>query len=268
MATIDLGKIKIVNRGTWSSSATYTADDIVQYTDGTILSTYICVVASSQGHTPSTSGTTHASWDFLAKGITDPIPAQNTHSGKFLTTNGTAASWATLTGNTPAYYANLTSDTSSLNSYTWYTLGGSSIPLTEVFDTDNAVSGGVFTVPSGGAGTYMVHIFTTHTGSSSHGSSDGTFHRLSKSTDNGSSFSVTPSNGVYKPLYSTDPGHELAGAITTHVAYNLSVGDQIKAQVWSYRSVGQTNLIFRAGDTDSSFDGSSAGCYVIMYRMF
>ena len=96
MAAITIGKIKLVNRGTWSSSATYTADDIVQYTDGTITSTYICVVSSSQGHTPSTSGTTHASWDFLAKGVTNPIPTQTNNSGKFLTTNGSAASWGTV----------------------------------------------------------------------------------------------------------------------------------------------------------------------------
>ena len=38
MATLDLGKIKLVNRGTWLSGTTYTADDIVQYTDGGILS--------------------------------------------------------------------------------------------------------------------------------------------------------------------------------------------------------------------------------------
>ena len=71
MATVNLGKIKLVNRGTWSSSTTYTADDIVQYTDtgNNILSTYICVVSSSQGHVPSASGTAHASWNFLVHGV-------------------------------------------------------------------------------------------------------------------------------------------------------------------------------------------------------
>jgi len=96
MATLDLGKIKLVNRGTWASGSTYTADDIVQYTDGGILSTYICVVASSLGHTPSSSGTTHASWNFLAKGVTDNIPTQSGQSGKFLTTNGSALSFASV----------------------------------------------------------------------------------------------------------------------------------------------------------------------------
>ena len=96
MATIDLGKIKLVNHGTWASGTTYTADDIVQYTDNGILSTYICVVASSQGHTPSTSGTVHSSWQFLAKGVTDNIPSQSGHNGKFLTTNGSALSFASV----------------------------------------------------------------------------------------------------------------------------------------------------------------------------
>ena len=68
MATIDLGKIKLVNKGTWASGTTYAKDDLVQYTDGAITSTYISVVTSSQGHTPSSGGTTHASWDYLAKG--------------------------------------------------------------------------------------------------------------------------------------------------------------------------------------------------------
>ena len=98
MATLDLGKIKLVNKNTWDTNTTYTEDDIVQYTDNGILSTYICVVASSQGHTPSTNGTTHASWNFLAKGIADPIPQQNGNSGKILGTNGSALSWVTDQG--------------------------------------------------------------------------------------------------------------------------------------------------------------------------
>ena len=96
MATLDLGKIKLVNRGTWASGSTYTADDIVQYTDGGILSTYICVVASSQGHAPSSSGTAHASWNFLAKGVTDNIPTQSGANGKFLQSNGSALSFQSV----------------------------------------------------------------------------------------------------------------------------------------------------------------------------
>ena len=56
MATINLGRIKPVNKGTWSNSTAYAIDDFVQYTDNGVLSTYIAV-ATSTNQTPSTSGT-------------------------------------------------------------------------------------------------------------------------------------------------------------------------------------------------------------------
>ncbi len=68
MATIDLGKISFVNKGTWSSSTAYTERDVVQYTDNGILSSYVAV-ANSTNQVPSTSGTVNSSnWNFLAKG--------------------------------------------------------------------------------------------------------------------------------------------------------------------------------------------------------
>ena len=51
MATINLGRIKPVNKGTWSNSTTYAVDDFVQYTDNGVLSTYIAV-ATSTNQTP------------------------------------------------------------------------------------------------------------------------------------------------------------------------------------------------------------------------
>ena len=70
MATINLGRIKLVNRGTWSSSNTYAIDDFVQYTDSGVLSTYIAVAASSN-EVPSTGGTENANfWKFMSKGTT------------------------------------------------------------------------------------------------------------------------------------------------------------------------------------------------------
>ena len=36
MATINLGRIKPVNKGTWSNSTAYAIDDFVQYTDNGI----------------------------------------------------------------------------------------------------------------------------------------------------------------------------------------------------------------------------------------
>ena len=95
MATLDLGKIKQVWRGTYNNSTAYVVDDLVAYTDSNITSTYICV-ANSTGNAPSSSGTAHASWNYVAKGVVDPIPTQSGQSGKFLTTNGSALSFGTV----------------------------------------------------------------------------------------------------------------------------------------------------------------------------
>ena len=67
MATIDLGKIKLVWRGTYNNSTAYVVDDLVAFTDSGVLSTYICV-ANSTGNAPSTGGTAHASWNYVAQG--------------------------------------------------------------------------------------------------------------------------------------------------------------------------------------------------------
>ena len=94
MATIDLGKIKQVWRGTYNNSTAYVVDDLVAYTDSNITSTYICV-ANSTGNAPSSSGTAHASWNYVAKGVADPIPSQSGNSGKVLKTDGSSISWGT-----------------------------------------------------------------------------------------------------------------------------------------------------------------------------
>ena len=97
MATIDLGKIKQVWRGTYNNSTAYTPDDLVEYTDGGVTSTYICV-ANSQGNAPSSGGTAHASWNYVAKGVVDPIPSQSGNAGKVLKTDGSSVSWGTDVG--------------------------------------------------------------------------------------------------------------------------------------------------------------------------
>ena len=62
MATIDLGKIKLVNRGAYDNSATYTVDDLVQSGGAT----YICIQNSTG------NAVTNASyWSVLAAGGTD-----------------------------------------------------------------------------------------------------------------------------------------------------------------------------------------------------
>tara|TARA_R100000388_G_scaffold79910_1_gene58564 strand:- start:270 stop:1043 length:774 start_codon:yes stop_codon:yes gene_type:complete len=77
MATVNLGKIKLKWRGTWSSGGSYTADDVVEYTDGSVTSSFIAV-ASSTNQTPSTGGTVNTTyWNLLAKGqATSPTTTQ------------------------------------------------------------------------------------------------------------------------------------------------------------------------------------------------
>ena len=76
MPTIDLGKIKLKWRGTYAGGTAYTPDDVVAYTDGSVTSSYICVTAST-GNAPSTGGTAHANWNYLAKGqATSPTTTQ------------------------------------------------------------------------------------------------------------------------------------------------------------------------------------------------
>ena len=77
MATVNLGKIKLKWRGTWSSGGTYAIDDVVAYADGSVTSSYIAVAASSNQAT-SSSGTVNTSyWNLLAKGqATSPTTTQ------------------------------------------------------------------------------------------------------------------------------------------------------------------------------------------------
>ena len=82
MATIDLGKIKLVWRGTYVGGTDYTVDDVVQYTDGDITSSFICTT-NSTGNAPSTGGSVHSSWAYLAKGGT-----AGTDVGTTITTQG------------------------------------------------------------------------------------------------------------------------------------------------------------------------------------
>jgi len=67
MATIDLGKIKLKWQGTYAGGTAYVPDDVVEYTDGSVTSSYICVTAST-GNAPSSGGSVHSSWNYLAKG--------------------------------------------------------------------------------------------------------------------------------------------------------------------------------------------------------
>ena len=76
MATVNLGKVKLKWRGTYAGGTAYTPDDVVYYVDGSVGSSYICV-ANSTGNAPSSGGSAHASWNYLAKGqATSPTTTQ------------------------------------------------------------------------------------------------------------------------------------------------------------------------------------------------
>ena len=76
MATVNLGKIKLKWRGTYAGGTAYSPDDVVEYTDGSVTSTYICVTAST-GNAPSSGGSVHSSWNYMAKGqATSPTTNQ------------------------------------------------------------------------------------------------------------------------------------------------------------------------------------------------
>ena len=45
MATVSLGKVKHPWKGTYNAGTAYTPDDLVSYTDGTVLNSYICTTA-------------------------------------------------------------------------------------------------------------------------------------------------------------------------------------------------------------------------------
>jgi hypothetical protein len=101
--------------------------------------------------------------DDMAWTTVDSLPSQTGESGKFLTTNGTAASWATAGGdNTPSFGAYRATD-STYTDDTW-----TIIPMdTEEWDTDSAFdhSTYTFTVPADKAGKYFFSMTTTLTNS-------------------------------------------------------------------------------------------------------
>jgi len=99
--------------------------------------------------------------DDMAWTTVDSLPSQTGESGKFLTTNGTAASWATAGGdNTPSFGAYLAAN-QSLSNDTWTKITMN----TEEWDTDGAFDhvgpNYKFTVPDGESGKYSFSLTST-----------------------------------------------------------------------------------------------------------
>ena len=165
MATLDLGKIKQVWRGTYNNSTAYTVDDLVSFTDSGITSTYICV-ANSTGNAPSSSGTAHASWNYVAKGVVDPIPSQSGNSGKVLKTDGSSVSWGTDLGGKVLQAkhsfntATITVTHSGTTSDTFGLQGGrvygdlNTITITPTSSSSTMIIQGLSGMTDAGAGTY------------------------------------------------------------------------------------------------------------------
>ena len=87
MATIDLGRLGFVNKGTYNNSTTYEKNDLVQFTDGGILSTYLYIDSTAQsGQAPSSSGTAGSRWVYFAKGVADAVASAG--NNKVLVTDG------------------------------------------------------------------------------------------------------------------------------------------------------------------------------------
>ena len=124
MATIDLGKIKQVFRGTYNNATAYTVDDLVSFTDtvGGLqnTSTYIAV-ANTTGNAPASGGTIHASWNLVAQGVPDRLPSQSGNANKFLKTDGSALSFDNAGGMIKLASASLTSQNLSNISLDYFT---------------------------------------------------------------------------------------------------------------------------------------------------
>jgi len=106
--TVDLGKVRPVWKGTWSSGTAYEVHDMVK--EG--VNSYICTTAHTSSGTFSNDS---ANWDNLAVGA--EIPSQTGNSGLALKTDGTNLSWGTAGGvlqiKETLYTGETTSNTSS-----------------------------------------------------------------------------------------------------------------------------------------------------------
>ena len=173
MATVNLGKIKLKWRGTYSGGTAYSPDDVVYYVDGSVGSSYICVTAST-GNAPSSGGSAHASWNYLAKGqATSPTTTQGDiivrgasanerlaigSAGQALTVNGAGNG---LTYGAAGLFPGvaLLQDQKSANTHGGQPPNNSSYNQrdlnTEVFDTGNfvSISSNNFILT---AGTYLI----------------------------------------------------------------------------------------------------------------
>lgn len=88
MATVNIGRLRFVWKGTYSGATAYVVDDVVYFAGGS----YVCILAST-GNAPST-GVNTAYWNVMSVGGTDITSLVGLTAGDIITWNGTA--WVRL----------------------------------------------------------------------------------------------------------------------------------------------------------------------------
>ena len=254
MATIDLGKIKIVWRGTYAGGTAYTPDDAVVQS-GT---SYICI-ANTTGNAPP-NGTY---WNVLAQAGTNGTDLGTTlttqgdilirdgsglarlgygTSGQALVTKGSGQNpvWESVGADfTPQFQASANSN-QSIASVTSTRLAFD----TEVFDSDNAFDNSsgqyTFTVPSGKGGKYVIYGQTRKNNFSGN-----RFFVQVKSVSPGKTI------GTFENTHAGDA----YPAVLWHRVEQLAAGQVVFCEVY-HNDSGNRTLI---GDNESTFFG--------MYRL-
>jgi hypothetical protein len=159
MATqVDLGKIRPVWKGDWTSSTAYEQNDMIRHG----VNSYICVTAHTSGGSFS-----DANWNVIAYGA--ELPAQSGNSGKVLVTDGSSLSWGDgeQTGTSITQFHH-TSNFTPTNE-TWHTLTAwTRQPGDGHFLANGSLvseSGGVFSFAE--TGTYLIYGSVANSGGNS-----------------------------------------------------------------------------------------------------
>lgn len=84
MATVNIGRLRFVWKGTYSGATAYVVDDVVYYAGGS----YVCI-QNTTGNAPST-GVNTAYWNVMSVGGTDIVSLVGLTSGDIIVWNGTA----------------------------------------------------------------------------------------------------------------------------------------------------------------------------------
>jgi len=194
MATIDLGRLGFVNKGTYNNSTTYEKNDLVQFTDGGILSTYLYIDSTAQsGQAPSSSGTAGSRWVYYAKG-----GAAGTDLGATLNNNEIAfkTNAGALDGLAIGSAGQILKVNSGANGYEFGAeSGGGLIKLASTKVSGGAVANITFNSTVLDTSTYKKFKFFIHIYGTASGSSRKLFCKPSK--DNGSNYNLSAfSSGI------------------------------------------------------------------------